>query len=218
MPDSKYIWLRQCAATGCPIRSKRPMAARTLYFVRHGQLDPEAFKCDQFTAGLTERGREQAQLTADRLRSIPATAIYSSTIGRAIETAKIIAGSFPEIEVRYTRLLWEIPSVAPGPDDEWRAIFDRALRRGERAFRMFVRPTDRDPQTAILVTHGNLIRYVVCRILGIRDTAAPESWSALGFSHCGITQVKVDADRMQLVYFNDSSHVPETLQRDSQGA
>ena len=66
------------------------MATRTLYLIRHGEYDWD----DQPTPhkGLTRRGRKQARLTARRLRTLPATAIYSSDLRRAVETAEIIRG------------------------------------------------------------------------------------------------------------------------------
>ncbi len=62
------------------------MGERILYLVRHGQLDLGAFAKNQFTAGLTAIGREQARFTAKRLRSLDVSAIYCSTLGRARET------------------------------------------------------------------------------------------------------------------------------------
>jgi broad specificity phosphatase PhoE len=60
------------------------MATRRIYLVRHGEYnrdDPHSP-----LRGLTHRGVKQARLTARRLRSVPATAIYSSDLTRAIET------------------------------------------------------------------------------------------------------------------------------------
>ena len=64
------------------------------------------------------------------------------------------------------------------------------MRRGLRAFRYFVRPSQTSETADIVVTHGNLVRYFACRALGM----SPESWSALGTSHCGITQLRVRGD------------------------
>src|SRR5262245_3579442 len=116
----------------CEVRGVR----RTLYLVRHGELDMRAFAVDGFRAGLTAGGREQARFTARRLRSVGATSIYSSTIGRAMETAEIIAKAFPDILVRPSRILWEVHPWGSATDSASR----RFERRGERAFRLFVRP------------------------------------------------------------------------------
>lgn len=65
-----------------------------LYFVRHGESEANVQRVisnRESPFGLTERGREQAEVLAERLRGIPITAIYSSPVLRAIETADIIS-------------------------------------------------------------------------------------------------------------------------------
>jgi serine/threonine-protein phosphatase PGAM5 len=180
---------------------------KDLYLIRHGQLDLQAFAKSQFAAGLTPQGRAQARLTARRLRSLQVSAIHCSTLGRARETAAIISAQFPEVRVRASTLLWELPNVGPANDDTWRTMFARGKERAERAFLRFVRPARGKPSVEILITHGNLIRYFVCRVLGI----APESWSTLGFSHCGITQLTVRPEGIRMVCYNETGHLPDRL-------
>ena len=180
---------------------------KDLYLIRHGQLDLQAFAKDQFTAGLTPHGRTQARLTARRLRGLPVSTIHCSTLGRARETAAIIAEQFPDVPVRASTLLWELPNLGPADDDTWRAGFARRTERAERAFLRFVRPARGRPSVEILVTHGNLIRYFACRVLGI----APESWSTLGFSHCGITQLTVRPEGIRMLCYNETGHLPNRL-------
>jgi probable phosphoglycerate mutase len=60
------------------------MATRKVYLVRHGEYDWNDQPAP--TTGLTPVGREQSKLTAQRLSSVPAGAIYSSDLARAIET------------------------------------------------------------------------------------------------------------------------------------
>jgi broad specificity phosphatase PhoE len=62
------------------------MAITRLYLVRHGatQLSVE----DRF---LSEEGRSQAERLAARMRDDGISAIYSSPLSRAVETARIIA-------------------------------------------------------------------------------------------------------------------------------
>ena len=55
-----------------------------LIFVRHGEPD-------YVNDCLTENGRQQAQCTAERLQKEPLKAIYSSPMGRAMETASYTA-------------------------------------------------------------------------------------------------------------------------------
>jgi bisphosphoglycerate-dependent phosphoglycerate mutase len=87
------------------------MGERILYLVRHGQLDMQAFAQDGMRAGLTDVGREQAEITAEYLRFLDVDAIYSSTLGRALETAVIISKRFPNTIVRRSDLLRELPEL-----------------------------------------------------------------------------------------------------------
>lgn len=176
---------------------------------RHGQLDLQAFAENQFSAGLTLIGREQARYTAKRFRSLDISAIYSSTLGRARETAEIISKEFPSITVRRSKLLWELPNLSPVKDEAWRIVFAKGKQRGERAFVKYVRPTRQRRRIEVLVSHGNLIRYFACRVLSI----APESWSTLGSSHCGITELRIAPENhVRLIGHNETGHLPVRLQ------
>lgn len=65
----------------------------TLYFVRHGESESNLIT--QFAGSLdmplTQRGREQASLTAEHLARMPITAVYSSDLSRAYDTGRAIA-------------------------------------------------------------------------------------------------------------------------------
>lgn len=64
-----------------------------VYLVRHGQTD---WNHDDLCMGqqdipLNDLGRRQAELTAERLAKEKLASIYSSDLGRALQTAEIIA-------------------------------------------------------------------------------------------------------------------------------
>ena len=65
----------------------------TIYFVRHGESESNLIT--QFAGSLdmplTQRGREQAALTASYLSEFPIAAVYASDLSRAFETGHIIA-------------------------------------------------------------------------------------------------------------------------------
>jgi len=68
-----------------------------LYFVRHGESDANirhVISNRESPFGLTELGMQQAKTLAIRLRDIPLTAIYSSPVLRARETAEILSQAF----------------------------------------------------------------------------------------------------------------------------
>ena len=65
----------------------------TIYFVRHGES--ESNRITQFAGSLnmplTDKGREQASVTASHLHNIPFTAVYASDLSRAYDTGLAIA-------------------------------------------------------------------------------------------------------------------------------
>ena len=73
-----------------------------IYIVRHGQTEQNLKKKLQGRSDfpLTELGREQASAVGDAFRDagIVFDKVYSSPLGRAVETAELIAGDAP-IEV-----------------------------------------------------------------------------------------------------------------------
>lgn len=65
-----------------------------LYFVRHGESEANTLRVisnRENPFGLTALGKEQAVILADRLKDVPVTAIFSSPILRARETAEILS-------------------------------------------------------------------------------------------------------------------------------
>lgn len=78
----------------------------TLYLVRHGETDwnVQGRWQGQVDVALNERGRQQAQHSAEMLRSVPLVAIYSSDLMRAAETARAIARVNPAPLVLEPRL------------------------------------------------------------------------------------------------------------------
>ena len=68
-----------------------------LYFVRHGESEANiqhVISNRESSFELTPRGRGQAKALAENLKDIPITAIYSSPVLRARETAEILSQSF----------------------------------------------------------------------------------------------------------------------------
>jgi len=185
------------------------MATRTIYLVRHGLHDHE------LEGGLTPVGVEQARLTAQRFRSLPISAIHCSTMPRAAETAEIIAQVFPDVPLHRSRGLREcFPCIPPIPVYiEYFAQVPaedivQGRKQAEKAFvRYFKRARGKDKHE-ILVSHGNLIRYFVCRVLQIR----PEAWGSMDMGNCGISKVLTKSDGwMILVSHNDVGHLPHRL-------
>ncbi len=176
---------------------------RTLVLVRHGAYSTE---------GLTRLGKMQAAQAARRIRRVPATAIHCSTMKRAVQTAEIIAKELRGLPLRRANLLREcVPSLPPElregsgvPAEAMRLGKDQADRAYRRYFR---RPSGRDA-CDVLVCHGNLIRYLVCRALALGTYA----WCYLGSAHCGITVIRIMANGKTILdSYNDTGHLPENM-------
>lgn len=205
-----------CATMPPPVQAQ-PAAGRgvrTLVLIRHGLYDQDDPRDPEVGRALTAEGREQARLTGARLAAWPDAidALHASTMTRARETAAIIADSLPDLALRLTRDLREctppterqdiMADLAPGEADSCRSRLDTAFTR-------FFRPSPDRDSTEILVCHGNVIRYLVCRTLGLD----PLAWLRMGIANCSLTVVQVRADgSTRLLSFADAGHLPARWQ------
>jgi serine/threonine-protein phosphatase PGAM5 len=186
---------------------------RTLYLIRHGEYVHDE-GCDEDTGcGLDRLGRHQAALAGDFLASlgIGFTSLQSSSMTRARETAAIIAsrlpGTAPELhrDIREctpaTRRADVMAGLEPGEAED-------CERELAAAWDRLVRPAaDRDAHD-VVVCHGNVIRWFVCRALGV-DTAA---WLGMSIANCSLTVIQVRPDgTCRLVTFADAGHIPFAL-------
>ncbi len=193
-----------------PARKRRPAQSpasryRILYFVRHGQYEDVSRKLG---GRLTPRGRRQAAYVARCLTAIPAQAIFSSDLGRAVETAEIIRQkAFPSLKVTRAKILRE--KILPGFPDL--AATDELAVQGSREmagiWKRFFKPS-RSERHEIVVCHGNVIRALAVMSLG----GEISSWIRMGTHHCGITEFFVfDRANVALVSYNERGHLPRKL-------
>ncbi len=181
------------------------MGTRDLLLVRHGQYATED------GGKLTPLGREQAMHTGrwllEHLAGRTVSALWSSTLPRARETADLIAKSIPRPKVRRSGALCEgLYSKIKGfdiPDSEREEDRARADVAWERFFR--VSRTDR---LEIVVCHGNLIRYLMCRALDV----PVGRWTRMNSNHCSLTRILVrDTGAVRVVSYNETAHLPAKL-------
>jgi serine/threonine-protein phosphatase PGAM5 len=181
------------------------MGTRFLLLVRHGHYESAD------GGRLTAVGREQAEHTAHSLKRHLedgiVDALWSSTLPRAKETAEIISSSLDGEKVRVTGVLREgIYSRLKGYDipAEERAA-DRA--RADAAFAKFFR-TSRVDRTEVVVCHGNLIRYLVCRAMNV----SPLRWTRMNSNHCSVTRILIrGTGAVRVVAYNETGHLPKHL-------
>ncbi len=187
------------------------MATRTLYLVRHGYYDLS--NSHKLGGSLTPIGVEQAQLTAQRFSALPITAIHCSTMPRAAETAEIIARELDDVPLNRSRGLWEcMPCIPPAWAEYLKGYSAESIARdkaqAEKAFDKYFKRAQGEDKHEIVVSHGNLIRYFICRVLQVRT----EGLGNMDMCNCGISEVFIKPDsQMTLVSHNDVSHLPEHL-------
>jgi serine/threonine-protein phosphatase PGAM5 len=131
---------------------------------------------------------------------------------RAVQTAQIIAKEYRGLPLLRARLLREcVPSLSPAlrkrhpvPSE----VMKRGKDQADRAYRRYFRRAAGRDRWELLVCHGNLIRYLVCRALALGSYA----WCSLGSAHCGITVIRIlTSGEIVLESYNDTGHLPARL-------
>lgn len=197
-----------------------PEGVRYLYLVRHGEYDHKDPRDAEVGKALVPLGIAQARLVAARLESLPVemTALRSSTMTRARQTALVIGESFPQLELEQSRLLiecsprtWRKDAVSDVPSREMRECVDQM----EKAYTELFVPSPDFERNEIVVCHGNVIRYFVTRVLGV-DTKA---WLSMSIGNCSLTVVRIDPNgHKKLLMFGDVGHIPPNMQTGLGGA
>jgi probable phosphoglycerate mutase len=198
-----------------------------LYLVRHGATQRTAEDRFSGTVGveLSEEGRHQAGRLAERLSDEGISAVYSSPLSRAVETARIVAHGCrvePILrdglrEIGHGR--WEgltrreVEERFPGEYPAWEQDpFTFAPEGGESGVAVLARalPVVREIVTAhagrrvLVVSHKATLRLVISSLLGFdargyrdRLDQAPACLNVVDFK---------DPVRARLMLFNDTSH------------
>lgn len=196
----------------------------TLVFVRHGQSEGNAGRFVQgwMDFALTERGRAEAAAVGHRLASEPLSAIYSSTLSRAHDTARAIAShhaleivaleglreqGFGEAEGMVWDEIQDRWSLGPGdwgtgkvPGEEG----TEAARRRIAAQFDELAARHRD-DLAVCVSHGGTIGQVSAHVLGLPVEALP----SVRVSNCAITVIDTHEASPVIRQFNDICHLDE---------
>jgi len=205
-------------------------ASRILVLVRHGQYNL-AGQTDQENY-LTDLGRQQADVTGQRLALLYARylkrtdeagkevtdkknfKLVKSTMTRATETANIILKHLPEdIQHSSCDLIREGPPCYPEPpaptswtDSLGPHEFFQEGARIEAAFRRYfhrAEPEQENTSVDVLVCHGNVIRYFVCRALQID----PQAWLRMAVHNGSISVLLIKpSGRVSLLELGGAGH------------
>ena len=207
-----------------------------LLLVRHGESRGNLNRQWQgwLDEPLTDQGREQARRLAERLRrwsvenSEPITAVYSSTLTRAFQTAGILAQSWavplvldwrlrerdvgvlqgltwPEIESRHPEIArtirqrWTIP-VLPGGE----TVSDLTERVWQAVEAVITRTNGREAiGNVAIVSHGGAINAYLSRLVG-RDDQMPFIFS---FGNTSLSMIELRDGRPRILLVNDLCHL-----------
>lgn len=202
-----------------------PPRTKHMILVRHGHyINAHAPDISDSKQVLSQMGRLQAEFTGQCLRMahtrIPKrvnVTVVHSDMTRAVEAAAIIAGNFSDGLLESSSLLREgwpgTPYSSDTPTDDKQSRMDNA--RMQKAFDTFflsphnAQDENDDESYCILVCHANLIRFFLCRALGIEAT---NTWGHFEINHCGITRIDVCANcPIKVMAVNETGHLPQTL-------
>ncbi len=199
-----------------------------LLLVRHAETvwNVERRYQGQGDSPLTERGHRQAARLADRLAALPVAAIYTSDLGRTVETARALAAphglsprlapalreasfgeyegfTFAELVERFGDAVthWAADPVRLAPPGG-ETLIDFQARVGDWLPGVVA---DHPGETVLLVGHGGSVRAAVMDTLGM-DLA---HYRRLRMDNAALTIVDRDGDFKALVLFNDTSHLGE---------
>ena len=184
----------------------------TIYLVRHGSYAPDPNAKPEVGPPLTALGIAQARLVASRFKQLPLhfDSITSSKMLRAMQTAAVIRESLPDVAAGSSALISECtPPALVKLSNEPPARQDACKQRLDAAFTQFFVPASAAEKNDVLVCHGNVIRYLVTRALGV-DT---RTWFNMSVAHTSVTVIRVLADgSFKVLAVGDMGHVPPTLQ------
>jgi 2,3-bisphosphoglycerate-dependent phosphoglycerate mutase len=223
--------MRESGATAAQIVRVRPVR---FFLIRHAEAEirvgGESVMCGWHDPPLTELGRRQTALLAERLAGISFHAAFTSTLRRAMETARALPPHAPPAQpLRSIReiscgALEGLPIVGVQRDyaELWRrneAQADDAFRwpGGESYSRFRMRVlrglhgiARRFPGGSVVVfTHAG----VVSQVMGLIQGRGPAEWKRCLPRHTGITEVLWNHASPELVAFDDCDHLTRATPR-----
>jgi broad specificity phosphatase PhoE len=180
-----------------------------VYLIQHGEKDPRPGD-----PGLTRTGREQATHTGRRLRGLAVSALYSSPMRRARETAEGIAsvtGLTARLDTRLReRLNWDgsLPFetfldlwAKTMRDRDWIPADGESSWQAGMRLQEFLSGLADTPGPVAAVTHGGVTVDLLRNLLG--DDAVPSAVLATGIPPCAVTAV----DDLTVVMIASVSHL-----------
>lgn len=151
--------------------------------------------------GLTEAGTTQAIKTAQFLEGATFSKIYASTMTRAIQTAKqITKQEITQLDEfsEFNKIIFE---EEPENIDAFNENMEKALRTKE-TFEKILR--EHKDSKIMIVTHGNVIRYLICYALNLKHHKAPNFF----IDNASITHLFFDGNKLiSIGCINSTTHL-----------
>lgn len=203
-----------------------------IYFIRHGETVWNTLKIFQGSSNsnLTEKGIEQAKKLGERLKNTKITAFYSSPLGRAIETSKLIIGErgieiskideFREIGLGKVEGLPRVEFEKKYPKEFYDFFnnpkeYNPSKYEGESYYELFNRVENglkkivtkhKKNDIILVVCHGVTLKgiFKIIRNMNfdeVKDVEVPENTS--------VSIVDYDNGKYKIEVFSDISHLKE---------
>lgn len=197
-----------------------------LYITRHGETEWNTEKKMQGwqNSDLTEQGVENAIRLGERLKEIDFSNIYSSPLGRAMDTANYIKGDrnieiepldhlkemgfglWEGIENKKVMELyeeehynfWNKPHLYKGNEAE---SFDELFERVDKAIKYIIENSK--GENVLIVSHAITIKAIYSLI---KNYKLEDFWTLPYIDGTSLTIIEIDEDEMKFILEGDTSH------------
>jgi len=202
-----------CLLFAAPVVAADMPGSRTILLVRHGEYDADPAADPKLGPHLSALGVAQAHLVGARLAAIPGgiDGRHVSPLQRARDTAATIGAALPRGDFDVIDDLAECmpptrrSTVMEGEKPEDLAACQAQL---DRVFAAWFKPSPGGDRTDLFVCHGNVIRYLVTRALGVDSKA----WLEMSIGHASLTKIRIKPDgSMQVISVGDVGHLPPNM-------
>jgi len=200
-----------------------------LLLVRHGVTEHNSNRrfAGYSDVELNAAGYKQVEMLRERLANEKIAAVYCSDLKRAIVTAEVVSSghevdivtcpelreinygdieglTFEEIGRHYPELAESITNFSlklsfPG-GESFKEFIERSIKFLERLKK------HAEEQTILVVSHGGVLKVLVCDLLGIDQG----HWPQIRFDNASLSIIETYPRRVILSLLNDTSHLKET--------
>lgn len=192
---------------------------REVILVRHGHYLADPSIDERIGPGLSTLGFAQARLVGARLRAEypDLDGRHVSPMQRARDTAEAIAVDAGGKTFAVIDDLAEC--TPPSRREEVMAEEDRESMAAckaqlDRLFETLFGDSTPSARADLYVCHGNVIRYLVTRALGV-DT---DAWLEMSVGHTSLTRIRIEGNgRYKVIVVGDVGHLPAGLRTGAAG-